>query len=75
LAVASVGEFDIKKRIKTLVQEDVFFNQVKEGLQQEPKKRKHEGYQLEDDSLLLYKNMLYVPNSTYLRYLVMDDFH
>jgi hypothetical protein len=39
LATTSVGESDIKQRIKTLLQEDEFFNQVKEGLQQEPKRR------------------------------------
>jgi hypothetical protein len=45
LATTSVGESDIKQRIKTLLQEDEFFNQVKEGLQQEPRERKYEGYQ------------------------------
>jgi hypothetical protein len=40
LATTSVGESDIKQRIKTLLQEDKFFNLVREGLQQEPNMRK-----------------------------------
>jgi hypothetical protein len=64
LAVASAGESDIKQRIITLLQEYNFFNLVKEGLQQEPNMEKYEEYQLTTDELLLYNNMLYVPDST-----------
>jgi hypothetical protein len=45
---------------------------VKEGLQGEPMEMKYEGYQLGTDSLLLYNNRMYVPNSTYLRKLVLQ---
>jgi hypothetical protein len=38
LSRTSVGESDIQQRIKTLLQEDEFFNQVKEGLQKNPGK-------------------------------------
>jgi hypothetical protein len=41
LVVESVGESDIKKNIKTLFPEDEFFNQVREGFQQEPRERKY----------------------------------
>jgi hypothetical protein len=61
--------------IKTLLQEDEFFNQVIKGLQQEHKEKKYEGYHLEVYNLLLYNNRLYVPNSTDLRHMVMDKFH
>jgi hypothetical protein len=76
LATTSVGESDIQQRIKTLLSEDEFFKQVKEKLQQEPKEKRYEGYQLRDDNLLLYNNRLYVPNSTDLEVqLIMDEFH
>jgi hypothetical protein len=71
----SVGESDIQQRIKSLLQEDEFFNQVKERLRQEPREKRYEGYQLGVDSLLLYNNWLYMPNSTDLRHLIMDEFH
>jgi len=75
LAVTSVGEFDIQQRIKTLLQEDDFFNQVKERLQQEPRERRYEGYQLGVYNLLLYNNRLYIPNSIDLKCLILDEFH
>jgi hypothetical protein len=75
LATTSVGESNIQQRIKTLLSEDEFFNQVKEKLQQEPKEKRYEGYQLRDDNLLMYNKRLYVPNSADLRQLIMDEFH
>ena len=60
---------------RTLLQESGFFNHVIKGLQQESMEKKYEGYKLRDDSLLLYKNMMYVPNSTNLRHLILDEFH
>jgi hypothetical protein len=74
LATTSVGESDIKQRIRILLQEDEFFNQVREGLQQEPNEKKYEGYQLATDDLLLYNNRLYVPNSTELKHLSWMNF-
>jgi hypothetical protein len=35
----------------------------------------YEGYWLGADSLLLYNNRLYVPNSTDLKCLILDEFH
>jgi len=74
-ATTSVGYYDIKQRIKTLMQEDEFFNHVREGLQQETKERKYEGYHITFDELILYNNRLYVTNSTNLRHLIMGEFH
>jgi hypothetical protein len=61
-------------RIKTLLQEDEFFNQVKERLRKEPREKRYEGYQFGIDSLLLYNNQLYEPNSADLRRLILDEF-
>jgi hypothetical protein len=60
---------------KTLLQEDDFFNRVKERLQQGPRENRYDGYQLRSDNLLLYNNRLYVPSSTDLRHLIIDEFH
>jgi hypothetical protein len=55
--------------------EDEFFNLVKENLQQEPKEKRYEGYQLRDDNSLMYNKRLYVYSSTNPRQLIMDEFH
>jgi hypothetical protein len=47
---------------------------VKEGMQQEPKEIRYEGYQLGADKLLLYNNRLYFPSSTELRHMIMVEF-
>jgi len=57
------------------LQEDQFFNQVREGLQQETNGKKYEGYHLATNELLLYNNIVYVLDSTDLKHLVMDEFH
>jgi hypothetical protein len=42
LVASSVGEFDIKQRIKTLLQEYELFNQVIKWLQQKPREKRYE---------------------------------
>jgi hypothetical protein len=71
----SVCESDIKQRIIILLQSDKHFNLVKESLQQEPNMKKYEEYHLTIDELLLYNNRLYVPDSTEMKHLIMDEFH
>jgi len=75
LTTRSVWEPDIQQRIKTLLQEDDLFNKVKERMQEEPREKRYEGYQLRVDSLIFYNDRLYMPNSTDLRRLIMDEFH
>jgi hypothetical protein len=75
LATTSVGESEIKQRIRILLKEGDFFNQVREGLQQEPNKKKYEGCQLSTNGSLLYNNRSYVPNSVDPKHLIMDEFH
>lgn len=48
---------------------------MKDGLQQEKLQNKCEGYQLNDDGLLIYKNRMYFPNSLYLKRIIMDETH
>ena len=49
--------------------------QIKEKLQQQIIDKKHEGYKLEEDGLLTYKNIIYIPSIVYLRRIVMDEIH
>ena len=44
-------------------------------LQQQSLEKKYEGYNLEEDGLLTYKNIIYIPNVEYLRRVVMDEIH
>jgi hypothetical protein len=53
LEEVSVGESNIKQRIKNLLLEDEIFKLVREKLQQEPKENRYEGYQLRVDNLLI----------------------
>ena len=49
--------------------------QIKDKLQQQSLEKKYEGYKLEEDELLTYKNRIYIPNVSDLRRVVMDEIH
>ena len=49
--------------------------QVKHKLQQQSLEKKYEGYKLEEDEILTYTNIIYIPNFAYLRRIVMDETH
>ena len=49
--------------------------QFKDKLQQQILENKYEGYKLEEDGLLTYKNKIYIPNVADLRSVVMDEIH
>ena len=49
--------------------------QTKDKLQQQSLEKKYEGYKLEEDELLTYKNIIYIPNVASLRRIVMDEIH
>ena len=46
---------------------------IKDKLHQQNPERKYEGYKLEEDELLTYKNIIYIPNVEGLRRIVMDE--
>ena len=62
LGETSVGESNIKQRIKNILQQVEIFNLVKESLHQETSMKKYEEFHLTKYKLLLYNNMLYAPN-------------
>ena len=49
--------------------------QVKDKLQQQSLEKKYEGYKLEEDGILTYKNIIYIQNVADLRRVVMDEIH
>ena len=51
------------------------YAKVKDKLQQQSLEKKYEGYKLEEDGLLTYKNRIYIPNVADLRRVVMDEIH
>ena len=57
------------------VAEDELYAQVKDKLQQQSLERKYEGYKLEEDGLITYKNRIYIQNVAYLSRVVMDEIH
>ena len=48
------------------------YEQVKDKLQQQSLEKKYEGYKLEEDGILTYKGIIYIPNVADLRRIVMD---
>ena len=51
------------------------YERIDENLQQASLEKKYEGYKLEEDGILTYKNRNYIPNVVYLRRVVMDKIH
>ena len=49
--------------------------QVKDKLQEQSLENRYEGYNLEEDELLTYKNRIYISNVVYFRRVVMDEIH
>ena len=75
--VASLSIFQpyLRQHITNYIVEDEMYVQIKAKLQQQILKRKYEGYKLEEDELLTYKNRVYIPNVAELRRIVMDEIH
>ena len=65
----------MRTRVLEAQNDDETYLQVKEKLQQGKVDEKCEGYQLEEDDLIFYKGILYIPNSEYLKKVIMDEIH
>ena len=65
----------LRQQIINNISKDEVYVQIKDKLQQQNLERKYEGYQLEGDKLLTYKNRIYIPNVADLRMIVMDEIH
>jgi hypothetical protein len=60
LEAINTCESDLKSKIKEALGKDEYFLQVKEGLQQEPPNQKFDGYQITEEGLMIYKDILYI---------------
>ena len=47
--------------------------QIKDKLQQQSLEKRYEGYKLEEDGLITYKNIIYIPDVVDLRRVIMDE--
>ena len=65
----------MRQQIVNHAAEDELYAQVKDKMQQENIEKRYEGYKLEEDGLLTYKNRIYILNVAYLRRMVMDEIH
>ena len=75
MASLSIFQSDLRHRIVNHTVEDELYVQIKDKLQQQSLEKKFEGYKLEEDGLLTYKNRIYIPNVAELRRIVMDEIH
>jgi hypothetical protein len=62
LAVVRTYEMDVRERVMNPQETYAFFKIVTSYLNQDPKGIKYEGYQILDEGLLTYRNILYIPN-------------
>ena len=74
-AVVSSGISDLKDRVLEALNSDEFYLQIKEKLQQTDIPEMYKDYQLEADEILKFKNRIYIPNSSELRKLVLQEMH
>ena len=75
--VASISTYqsDLRKLIVSIIAQDELYVQIKDKLQQIFLEKRYEGYHLEGDKLIVYKNKIYIPNVVDLRIIVMDEIH
>ena len=65
----------MKERVPEATNGDENYLQVKEKLQQGKFDDKCEGYQLEEDTILLYKGRLFILNCVNMKKVIMDEIH
>ena len=64
-------QIDLKGRIYEVAKVDLYYLVSVTKLQQGKMQHKVEDYKLESDEILLYKNIIYVPNSHDLRSMIL----
>ena len=71
----SMYRTDIKARILEVANVDLQYIELEEKLQQGEMSLKVENYKLEADGLLIYKNIIYVPNVEDLKLAIFHEMH
>ena len=61
VASLSIFQQDLRQQIVNHTAENEMYMQIKDKLQQQSFENKYEGYKLEEDELLTYKNIIYIP--------------
>ena len=75
VASLSTCHSDLRLQLVNHTARDELYEQVKDKLQQQSLEKRYEGYKLEEDGLLTYKGMIYIPNVADLRRVVIDEIH
>ena len=75
VASLSICQSHLRQQIVNHTATDEMYVQVTDKLQQQSLEKKYEGYKLEEDGLLTYKNGIYIPNVAELRRIVMDEIY
>ena len=75
VASLSIFQPDLRQQIVNHNIEDEMYVYIKDKLQQQSLEKRYEGYKLEGDGILTYKNRIYIPNVVDLRRVVMDEIH
>ena len=65
----------LRKKVVDSLAENELYVQIKDTILQPNFKNRYEGYDLEDDGLITYKNRRYIPTVENLRIIVMDEIH
>jgi hypothetical protein len=69
----STCETNLRERVRNAQETNALFKTVTSYLRQEPTRLKYEGYQMMDEGLLTYKNILYIPSCDDLKRFIMDE--
>jgi hypothetical protein len=71
----SMYQSDLKHRILEAPKLDLQYNELVEKLQQGNLQQKIEEYKLDDDEILMYRGIIYAPNSHELKNLILREMH
>jgi hypothetical protein len=71
----SMYQSDLKHRILEAVKLDFQYKELEEKLQQGNLQQKNEEYKLDNDEILMYRGILYVPNSQELKNPILREMH
>ena len=75
VASLSIFQSDLRQQIVNHVAGDELYELVKYKLQQQSLEKRYEEYKLEEDGILTYRGIIYIPNVVHLRRVVMDEIH
>jgi hypothetical protein len=71
----SMHQSDLKHIILEAAKLDLKYKELVEKLQEGNLQQKNEEYKLDNDEILKYKGIIYVPNSHELKYLILREMH